>query len=118
MKRCPAKVSTEVNLRIERARQYDRASETESAWRQLEEAHILSQPWPAPHTKVHLHMFVMGFRHRSWSEVRGQSLRLLLAGLGSASGRIPVGNTGRAHVSAFAPMAIPPDLEELIRRLA
>jgi hypothetical protein len=38
---------------------------------------------------------------------------LLLAPLGSLTGRLPIGNTGRSNVSAFLPMAIPQDLREL-----
>jgi hypothetical protein len=40
--------------------------------------------------------------------------RLALVPLGSLTGRVPVGNTGRARISAFKPMPIPSDLEALI----
>jgi len=39
-----------------------------------------------------------------------QVLRILLAPLGSLTGRIPAGNTGRANVSVFKTMPIPADL--------
>ena len=37
-----------------------------------------------------------------------------MAGPGSATGRYPLGNTGRANVSATKPMPIPDDLAELL----
>jgi hypothetical protein len=40
----------------------------------------------------------------------------LLAPLGSLTGRLPVGNSGRSNVSAFAPMPIPADLAEALRQ--
>ena len=46
------------------------------------------------------------------AEIAGQLLRLVLTPLGHAVGRLPQGNTGRANVSAFAPMPVPPDLCE------
>src|SRR3546814_19744266 len=36
-----------------------------------------------------------------WREAAGQATRLFLIPLGSFTGRLPIGNSGRAHVSAF-----------------
>jgi hypothetical protein len=47
-------------------------------------------------------------------EVAGQVFRTLVAAPGSWSGRYPLGNTGGANVSAFAPMDIPHDLRSLL----
>ena len=44
----------------------------------------------------------------------GQVGRLIVAGPGSALGRYPVGNTGRANVSAFEPMPIRADLVSML----
>ena len=44
----------------------------------------------------------------------GQLMRIALVPVGHLFGRLPVGNTGGANVSAFKPMAIPPELERLI----
>jgi hypothetical protein len=46
--------------------------------------------------------------------VSGQVLRIALVPLGHLLGRLPRGNTGAANVSAFAPMAIAPDIERLL----
>lgn len=81
-----------------------------SAWRALERAHIVSQPRLRPHMRVHLTMLAFAIRLRQPGEIAGQLARLALAPLGSITGRIPRGNTGRADVSAFRPMSIPPEL--------
>lgn len=85
-------------------------------WQLLEDAHVLSQPWVWPHVRVHGHMLVTGWKARDVREVRGQILRLLAGGPASAVGRYPVGNTGRARVSATQPMPVRPDLAEVLTK--
>jgi hypothetical protein len=46
--------------------------------------------------------------------VTGQLARLALAPLGALTGRMPWGNNGRSNVSAFKPMPIPDDLQDLL----
>ena len=83
-------------------------------WQLLEDARILSQPRVWPHVRVHGSMLVTGWKARDVREVRGQILRLLAGGPASAVGRYPVGNTGRARVSAIQPMPIRPDLAAIL----
>lgn len=85
------------------------------AWRQLERAHILGQPWAIEHTEVHWFMLRFGFRIKDWHEIVGQIPRLLIGGVKSFVGKIPVGNTGGADVPPLKPMEIPADLKELLR---
>lgn len=59
-------------------------------------------------------MLSLGWSQRNRGEVVGQIGRLIVAGPGSALGRYPVGNTGRANVSAFRPMPIRDDLASLL----
>jgi hypothetical protein len=80
------------------------------AWRCLERAHILSQRQLGLHGRVHLAMLRFAVEQRELREVIGQVVRLLMVPLGHATGRLPLGNTGRAAVSAFTPMSVPPDL--------
>ncbi len=47
-------------------------------------------------------------------EIRGQILRLCLVPLGHLAGRLPRGNTGVSDVSAFAPMPVSSELEQLL----
>ncbi|WP_033073495.1 DUF3703 domain-containing protein [Sphingopyxis sp. MWB1] len=86
------------------------------AWRALERAHILSQPLLIPHLRVHGWMLIYALRLGDIREVAGQALRLALAPLGAVTGRTPAGNNGRARVSAFAPMAVPPDIQAILAR--
>jgi|SRR5690606_577972 len=86
----------------------------QSAWRHLERAHIIGQPWPKEHTYVHWLMLKFGFRFKSWKEIFGQIPRLLVGGVKSFVGEIPVGNTGGANVPPLRPMEIPDDIRELM----
>jgi hypothetical protein len=83
-------------------------------WRALERAHILSQPWPWPHTVVHWRMLRLALRQRDRREAIGQVVRLLVAAPGSAAGRYPVGNTGRSAVGLLQPMPMPDDLAAIL----
>lgn len=93
-----------------------RSSDVATAWRALEHAHILSQPLLGPHLRVHGWMLLYALRLGDVREAAGQIWRLALAPLGSLTGRIPTGNNGRARVSAFAPMPVPPPVQALLDR--
>jgi hypothetical protein len=80
-----------------------------NGWRHLERAHVLSQPWALDHVRVHAAMLRRAWHERDGIELRGQLLRLVVAGPGSLVNRYPVGNNGRARVSATAPMPIGDD---------
>lgn len=75
-------------------------------WRHLERAHILSQPWALDHVAVHAAMLHRAWRQRDSIELRGQLIRIIVAGPGSIVKRYPIGNTGRARVPATLPMPI------------
>jgi hypothetical protein len=92
------------------------ADDTTEAWSALERAHILSQPYVGLHLANHWAMLTFAASQHDAKEVFGQILRLALAPLGALSGRIPVGNIGRATVSAFKPMPIPEDLLEAMTK--
>jgi hypothetical protein len=86
------------------------AGNSMAAWRALERAHIVSQPYLGLHLASHWGMLRYALQERDFGEGLGQGLRLVLALLGAIFGRVPVGNTGRSNVSAFRPMPIPHDL--------
>ena len=90
------------------------APDASARWRALERAHILSQPWPWPHTAAHWRMLVLAVGQRDRAEAVGQVVRLLLAAPGSLSGRYPTGNTGRASVGLLEPMPVPDDLAAVL----
>lgn len=90
------------------------AASPEHAWLYLEAAHVVGQLHLRLHFKTHAQMLALSLRNRDWPEVAGQLLRLALVPLGHLSGRLPLGNPGRATVSAFQPLPVRPELAELI----
>lgn len=60
-------------------------------------------------------MLEFGFKIKSREEILEQVLRLLVGGVKSFVGNIPVGNTGGANVPPLRPMEIPEDLQELMK---
>ena len=88
----------------------------QQSWRHLERAHILGQPYPLAHTEVHWKMLCFGIKIKNRKEVFGQIPRLLVGGIKSFVGKIPVGNTGGADVPPLKPMEIPEDLLLIINR--
>lgn len=83
------------------------------AWAHLERVHIVAQPAFGAHLRSHWAMLSYAMRLHDWREAAGQAYRLTLAPLGNLTGRLPVGNTGRADVSAFLHMPIPAELQAL-----
>lgn len=86
----------------------------EGALTHLARAHILSQRFAFAHTAVHLRMLRVGWRRHDVREVLGQLSRSVAA-LCFSRLWVPMGNTGRANVSAFCPMPVPADLAPLLR---
>ncbi len=109
----PAHIRDALDVELDIARY---APSSSAFWRAAERAHILSQPWPWPHTRTHAVMLRRALRERDRVEAIGQVVRLLVAGPGSALGRYPEGNTGRARVPLTQPMPIPDDLAATIAR--
>ncbi|MBC2644902.1 MULTISPECIES: DUF3703 domain-containing protein [unclassified Rhodococcus (in: high G+C Gram-positive bacteria)] len=83
-------------------------------WAHLERAHILSQPYPWPHTRNHLAMLNLALRQHDRREALGQIVRIIVAAPGSLAGRYPEGNTGRTRAGLTTPMSMPADLASTI----
>ncbi len=111
---CPQHLLREIDARRDQAREARKSGNAALAWASLEDAHVLSQEWVVPHCGVHLDMLRLAVSTRDRREVIGQLVRLIVAGPGSATGKIPVGNSGRSNVSIIAPMPIRPDLADLL----
>src|SRR3989338_7758697 len=73
----------------------------------------LGQAWPLQHPKAHWRMICFAFK-KNTKEILGQIPRLLVGGVKSFIGEIPVGNTGGADVPPLKPMEIPNDLKAII----
>lgn len=98
---------------VQRADEALRREDFETAFRHLERAHVLAQRMTLRHTYIHARMLVAGLRRGDLREVAGQSLRIVASILFSRLW-VPRGNSGRARVSAFAPMPVPEDLRHLV----
>lgn len=88
----------------------------ENAWNYLERAHILGQKYPYAHTLVHWKMLQFGFKIKSRKEILGQIPRLVIGGVKSFVGKIPVGNPGGANVSPLKPFPIEKELLEIFEK--
>ena len=99
---------------LDAARTARSSGDTTGEWTHLERAHILSQPMAGPHVRTHVAMLAAARRRRDGHELVGQLFRIIVAAPGSITGKYPIGNTGGADVSAFAPMPIPDDLRSLL----
>lgn len=86
-----------------------------AAFKHLERAHILSQRFTFAHTATHLRMLRLSWRTHDTREAFGQITRTAAALLFSKIW-VPVGNTGRANVSALKPMPIPDDLADVLKK--
>lgn len=84
-----------------------------SAWNHLERAHIIGQKYPYAHTFVHWKMLQFGFKIKSRKEIFGQIPRLLVGGVKSFVGKIPVGNPGGANVPPLKAFPIDKELKEI-----
>ena len=102
------------------AEEYRRAAKAadeqnfEEAWHHLERAHVVAQDRLGPHCVSHWRMLELAWRTRDWRELLGQIFRLSLAPIGNITGRLPIGNSGRSNVSAFARLEIEPEISRVL----
>ncbi len=112
----PASLEPYFELELKAYRAAFLKGELRSAWRHLERAHIIGQRYPFAHTFVHWKMLRFGLRIKSAKEVFGQIPRLLVGGVKSFVGVIPVGNPGGANVPPLQPFPIEQDLQEIFKK--
>jgi len=94
------------------------AAEPETRWAWLEAAHVVGQHNFGLHWVSHTAMLRFALQTQNLREAAGQLLRLALVPLGHLLQRLPAGNSGRATVSAFAPMPVHERTLRLIRQAA
>lgn len=85
----------------------------QTAWKHLENAHILGQRYPMEHNYVHWKMLLFGIRIKDRKEVLGQLPRLIFGGVKSFVGTVPIGNPGGANVPPMKSYPIHPDLQKI-----
>lgn len=83
------------------------------AWRHLERAHVIGQAFPFEHSYAHWKMLHFGIKIKNVKEIIGQLPRLLIGGVKSFVGKIPVGNTGGANVPPLRSMPIDEDIRNI-----
>lgn len=105
----PTDIATLVDSELTTARTSDHP------WPSLGRAHLLSQPWAWPHTRVHLAMLRLALTQRDRREIMGQILRLAVAGPGSLAGKYPPGNTGRTTMRLTETASLPADIGQVLR---
>ncbi|MES2286216.1 MAG: DUF3703 domain-containing protein [Bacteroidota bacterium] len=110
----PEGLKVEVNKELREAQKTFQKGELQTSWRHLERAHILGQAHPFEHTQSHWHMMCFAFKIKNTKEIAGQIPRLLIGGIKSFVGEIPLGNTGGANVPPLKPLEIPDDLKRIL----
>lgn len=112
----PSGVKLHFEMELEFSRIQFRNGNLLASWKHLERAHILGQAWPIQHTIAHWRMMRFALKMKNGKEIIGQIPRLLVGGVKSFVGEIPVGNSGGANVPALMPMEIPDDLSEVLKK--
>ena len=112
--RIPTGLRNEVLSEFQLAKEAENKNDFLTAWNHLERAHILGQAWPIEHSSTHWKMLCFAFRRKNGKEMVGQLPRLLIGGVKSFLGEIPIGNTGGSNVSPIKPMKIPDDLRKTL----
>lgn len=107
-RRTPPAIAQIIEIALADARSAD------DPWPSLERAHVASQPWAWPHTRVHAIMLATAWRQGDHHEVLGQFIRLVVAGPGSLTNRYPPGNTGRTTMGLTEHGPVPPDLADAL----
>ncbi len=87
------------------------------AWQHLERAHVIGQAYPYEHSYIHWKMLLFGIQIKSGKEILGQIPRLLVGGVKSFVGTIPVGNTGGANIPPLKPLPIEEDIQTIFETL-
>ncbi len=94
-------------------RKFYNIGDLQQAFHHLERAHIIGQSYPLEHSYAHWLMLKFGFAIKDPKEILGQLPRLLVGGVKSFVGKIPLGNTGGANVPPLRSMPLPKDIENL-----
>jgi len=110
----PQGLNKHVTDELLKSKETFRKGELQTSWRHLERAHILGQAYPIEHSQAHWHMLLFAFRIKNTKEILSQIPRLLVGGVKSFVGEIPLGNSGGANVPPLKPMEIPSDLKEIL----
>ena len=116
MLKMPTDLKTYYLKEINSHKVYFRKGELQNSWIALERSHVLGQAYPLEHSYSHWLMLKFGIKTKNLKEIIGQLPRLLVGGVKSFVGVIPVGNTGGANVSPLKAMPIESDLKDILNK--
>ena len=108
------RIKPHVQAELDAAASAEAQGNFHTAFEHLERAHILGRPATLEHVRVHWRMLRYAGRNRLGGETFGQAWRMVGAGLFTAVGLVPQGNTGGSGVNGFRRMPIPRDLQSLL----
>lgn len=111
----PTSLKAYYDLELEAYQKSFKAGDLSKAWRHLERAHVIGQAYPVAHTYAHWKMLLFGFHIKNTKEIMGQIPRLLVGGVKSFVGKIPVGNTGGANVPPLRTLPVAKDIAEIFK---
>ena len=112
----PKRLKPYFNQELKEFKRHLHTGSLQTAWSHLERAHIIGQAYPYHHSYVHWKMLLFGIRIKDTKEVIGQIPRLLIGGLKSFVGKIPVGNTGGANIPPLKPLPISEELLAIFKK--
>ena len=93
-----------------------KAGELQRAWHHLERAHIIGQLYSYHHSYVHWKMLLFGIHIKDAKEIAGQIPRLVIGGVKSFVGKIPVGNTGGANIPPLKSLPVSDELLSIFKK--
>jgi hypothetical protein len=91
-------------------------SDLSEAWNHLERAHVIGQAYPYQHSYAHWKMLLFGIKIKNVREIIGQLPRLLVGGVKSFVGKIPIGNTGGANIHPLQSLPIQEDIKSIFEK--
>jgi hypothetical protein len=112
--RMPSGLKVVFDKEIQESKSLFKQNDLISSWRKLERAHIIGQPWTIEHTYSHWRMLLFAFKVKNLKEIIGQLPRLLIGGVKSYVGIIPIGNTGGANINPLKKMKVPEDILQIM----
>ena len=83
-------------------------------WHHLQRAHILAQPWAAPHVRVHAVMLSQARLERRWRESVAQAVLMTIAGPASLARQYPTGHKGTSDMGLRGTAPVPADLQQIL----
>lgn len=112
----PKSLKKYYNLELEEYQKSLKIGNFQLSWKHLERAHIIGQAYPLEHTYVHWEMLKFGIKIKNTKEIFGQIPRLLVSGIKSFVGKIPVGNTGGANIPPLKSLPIGDDILAMFKQ--